>query len=214
MYDEDLANLEDWLRRLKVEFDIFFNGHRKRPPDDLKMKLERLAKKLAEASDLSFQQRFRYNTLVARYYVYKDLWRRTLLDREAGKDALAHAVNAQPEAAPEILAPGRIALQVSLADPEAEQDRVRELYQGLLSAWGGNSAAASAISFERFQSYLVHQTVGLRNRYHCDRVIFILEVEDDAVRFKAKPEPKEPGGSVPGPGSEQPPISGNAPPSA
>jgi hypothetical protein len=59
MYDEDLTHLEDWLRRLKVEFDIFFNGHRKKPPDDLKLKLERLLKKLGEAGDMSFQERFR-----------------------------------------------------------------------------------------------------------------------------------------------------------
>jgi hypothetical protein len=34
--DEQLTRLEDDIRRLRVEFDIFFNGAAKRPPYDTK----------------------------------------------------------------------------------------------------------------------------------------------------------------------------------
>jgi hypothetical protein len=72
---------------------------------------------------------------------------------------------------------------VSLADPEAEEERVRELYEGLLSARGIGAAAGPEIPLERFRSYLIRQTSSLRNKYHCERVTFILEVGDTAVRF-------------------------------
>ena len=70
------------LRRLKVEYHIFLSGNRKKPPDDLRIRVERLVKKLSESSDMSFSQRFRFSTLVTRYYVYKDLWRREVQKRE------------------------------------------------------------------------------------------------------------------------------------
>ena len=82
MYDEDLENLEEGLRRLKVEYHIFLSGSRKKPPDDLRIRVERIVKKLSESSDMSFSQRFRFSTLVTRYYVYKDLWRREVQNRE------------------------------------------------------------------------------------------------------------------------------------
>ena len=70
------------LRRLKIEYHIFLSGNRKKPPDDLRIRVERLVKKLSESSDMSFSQRFRFSTLVTRYYVYKDLWRREVQNRE------------------------------------------------------------------------------------------------------------------------------------
>lgn len=187
MYDEDLTSLEDWLRRLKVEFDIFFNGHRKKPPDDLKMKLERLLKKLGEASDMSFQERFRYNTIIARYYIYKDLWRRTLLGREDGKAGHFRPREKQDEAAEASAAPPAREYRVSISDPEAEPERVKELYQALLSLKQGNPAEA-ALPYDRFARYISHQTQELRAKYECSRVTFTVAVEDAAVRFRARPD--------------------------
>jgi len=188
MYDEDLTNLEDWLRRLKVEFDIFFNGHRKKPPDDLKMKLERLLKKLGEAGDMSFQERFRYNTIVARYYIYKDLWRRTLLGREEGKTGCFRPHDSQDAAPGASAQPPARECQVSIADPEAEPERVKELYQGLLALRKGDPAGAPSLSLDRFARYISRQTQELRARYECSRVTFTVVVEDAAVRFRARPD--------------------------
>jgi hypothetical protein len=188
MYDEDLTNLEDWLRRLKVEFDIFFNGHRKKPPDDLKMKLERLLKKLGEAGDMSFQERFRYNTIVARYYIYKDLWRRTLLGREEGKTGCFRPHDSQDAAPGASAQPPARECRVSIADPEAEPERVKELYQGLLALRKEGPAGAPPLPLDRFARYISEQTRELRAKYACNRVIFTVALDDAAVRFRARPD--------------------------
>ena len=188
MYDEDLTNLEDWLRRLKVEFDIFFNGHRKKPPDDLKMKLERLLKKLGEAGDMSFQERFRYNTIVARYYIYKDLWRRTLLGREDGRTGGSRPHEQQGEVTVASATPPVREYRVSISDPETEQERVKELYQTLLTLKQGNPAEAPSLPYDCFARYISRQTQELRARYECSRVTFSVVVEDAAVRFRARPD--------------------------
>src|SRR5512137_1922506 len=126
MYDDDLTNLDEWLRRLKIEYHIFFTGNRKKPPDDLKMRVERLVKKLSECSDLSFSQRFRYNTLVAKFYVYRDLWRRTLLEQEMGAAPKEESAKTQPTSA--LPKPSGEAIRISISDPKTEEDKVRKLY--------------------------------------------------------------------------------------
>jgi hypothetical protein len=88
VYDEDLKHLEDGIRRLKIEYDIFFVGNRKKPPDELRMRVEKIAKRLAEATDMTISQRFLYNTLITRFYVYRDLWRRTQQEHESADGAI------------------------------------------------------------------------------------------------------------------------------
>ena len=188
-YDEELTNLDEWLRRLKVEYDIFFNGNRKRPPEDLRARADKMVKKLAEAGDMSFSQRFRYNTLVSRYYVYRDLWRRTMMERENSEE-LAKEARAQTlsdaAAKPADLPPAEI--QVSITNPEKEEDKVRQLYNALLQIRGKNSVNTPGLSFEQFVKYISTKTDGIRVKYGCTRVLFKIKLEENAIRFTAAAE--------------------------
>src|SRR2546421_7373027 len=83
--EEQLARLEEDIRRLKVEFDIYFNGAAKRPPYDTKGRVETLIKRLADERTLSLAQRYHYNSLAARYTSFLQLWRRTMQEREEGR---------------------------------------------------------------------------------------------------------------------------------
>ena len=114
--EEELKNMDEGLRRLKIEYHIFFNGGRKKPPEDLKLRVERLAKQLSERSDMTPTQRFRYTTLVTRYHTYRNLWRRTLQEREKGQEARKEAL-ARAGITPDIHTPTE-KFRISLADPE------------------------------------------------------------------------------------------------
>src|SRR6185436_4115199 len=92
--DEQLTRLEDDIRRVRIEFDIFFNGGAKRPPYDTKGCVETLLKRLGDDRTLTFAQRYRYTSLAARYNAFRDLWRRTMQGREEGRDP-ASAARAQ-----------------------------------------------------------------------------------------------------------------------
>jgi hypothetical protein len=186
MYDEDLTNLEEWLRRLKVEYDIFFNGHRKRPPEDLRARVEKVVKKLSECSEMSFQQRFRYNTLVARFYVFRDLWRRTIQEREL---STVESVPPRPQASAATTAsPGDNQIHVSLTDPVMEEGKVRQLYEGLVRMRGTRAQEALRITYPQFAKYITNQTRDIRDRFKCSSVMFTVALEDDAIKFTAKAE--------------------------
>jgi hypothetical protein len=183
-YDEDLTNLEEGLRRLKIEYHVFFAGNRKKPPDELKMRVEKIVKKLSECTDMSLSQRFRFNTLITRYYVYRDLWRRTLLEKEMGAGTnpasqAGSAVTAPPPAAK--------AVRISISDPQFEEDKVKQLYQALLDIKKAGSQETT-VSYPQFAKYIATRTHAIREKYGCSTVAFTVAFEEDAVRFTAAAE--------------------------
>ena len=182
MYDEDLTNLDEWLRRLKIEYHIFFTGNRRKPPDDLKLRVEKLVKKLSECSDLTFSQRFRYNTLVTRFYVYRDLWRRTLLDQEMGAEPKEEIPG--KKTSPSLPKLSREAVRISISDPKAEEEKVRQLYDALLRIRKPDSGD-TPIPYPQFAKYIATQTRGIRERCQCSAVAFTIALEEDSIRFTA-----------------------------
>ena len=89
--DEQLTRLEDDIRRLRIEFDIFFNGGAKRPPYILKAASRLCSNDSGDDRTLTYAQRYRYNSLAARYNAFRDLWRRTMQGREEGRDPVSAA---------------------------------------------------------------------------------------------------------------------------
>jgi|SRR4029078_1646508 hypothetical protein len=76
--DQQLGKMEDDIRKLKIDFDIYFNGASKRPPLEAKARLDAFIKRLSDNRNLTFAQRYLLNTLVARFVSHRELWRRQL----------------------------------------------------------------------------------------------------------------------------------------
>ncbi len=183
MYEEDLDSLDDALRRLKIEYRIFLSGNRKKAPDDLRVRVERLVKKLSECGDLNFSQRFRFNTLVTRFYVYRDLWRREVQSLEMGAASAGTPAPKAPAEAPKKSVPAE-ALRVSITDPDAEEAKVRQLYDVLMRI-RKKDAGETPISYRQFSKYIATQTFGLRRKYGCAKVAFTIATDEDSLRFTA-----------------------------
>src|SRR3977135_220701 len=99
--DEELNLLDSQLRRLKIEYEIFFSNPTKRPPTDVEWKVLSLLRKFSDGGRMSFSQRFRYNEMAQRYAIYSDLWRKKSRIREEGyrrpQDALLAVQGVRPE---------------------------------------------------------------------------------------------------------------------
>lgn len=76
--DKQLSKLEDDIRKLKIDFDIYFNGAVKRPPLEARARLESNVKRIADNRNLTYAQRYYFNSLVSRFTSYRELWRRSL----------------------------------------------------------------------------------------------------------------------------------------
>ena len=76
--DQQIGRLEDEIRKLKIDFDIYFNGGAKRPPLEARARLEANIKRIMDDRNLSFAQRYQFNSIVSRFTSYRELWRRLL----------------------------------------------------------------------------------------------------------------------------------------
>lgn len=180
--DEQLTRLEDDIRRLKVEFDIYFNGASKRPPYDTKGRVETLLKRLADDRALTFAQRYRYNTLTARYNALRDLWRRTLQGREEGRDAASAARASVKMNAPQEVEP----VSFVCGDAHKEVETVKHLYESLIEAKRRCGEPTEDFSFPRFHRLIASKADGIKDRSGCEKVTFSVAVEGGHVSFKAR----------------------------
>lgn len=69
--DQQLARMEEDIRRLKIDFDIYFNGATKRPPLEARARLDAFIKRLSDNRTLTYAQRYQFNTLVSRFTSYR-----------------------------------------------------------------------------------------------------------------------------------------------
>lgn len=79
--EKQLAKLEDDIRRLKIDFGIYFTGGLKRPPLEARGRVEAVLKRISDDRHLSYAQRFHYNTIINQYHSYRELWRRKLKEK-------------------------------------------------------------------------------------------------------------------------------------
>src|SRR5216683_4418881 len=137
--DEDLSQFERDIRQLKIEYDQYFGGGRKRPPTEIEWRLDILVKRYGErGGDLKFAQRFRFNNLSQTYAKYKDIFRKRTAQKEEGKvqrhfGAAAKEIEAgrkKKEAEDLAAAAGESkAFRMTCSEPERESDKVDQLYQ-------------------------------------------------------------------------------------
>jgi len=211
--DEEITFLEDSVRRLKVEYDIYFGGGSRRAPTELDWRVQGLIKKYSDSQRLTSQQRFKYNTVVQRYAIYSDLWRQKLRIKEEGyrrpQDALLgiqglRTVNADqspqrelagdPDQSPQraelagdpdqsAVAPPKESAVLLFADAD-ESDGIRWLYETMQSSGGGGKARGS---LEAFAAFLQAKTKEIQNAYGCSGVKYTVEVKNGRAQIKARP---------------------------
>lgn len=183
--DEQLTRLEDDIRRLRIEFDIYFNGGAKKPPYETKGRVETLLKRLGDDRTLTFAQRYRYNSLAARYNAFRDLWRRTMQGREMGRDSVsaARASARRDGNEPKVEPVSFICL-----DAHREVELVKNLYDSLIDAKRQCGEATEDLSFPKFHRLIASKADGIKQQQGCDRVRFSVAVEDGHVSFKARAE--------------------------
>lgn len=193
--DEELTLLEENLRRLKIEYDIFFGGGSKRPPTDLDWRVQAGFKKHGDSQRLTFAQRFRFNTMQQKYAIFSDLWRKKVTIKESGYRRPADMVlsiaglRAEEQKPKPHHATVPEPLKVNIADPKAEGDSVRTLFDALTSARKqANENGGGPATFDSFQSFVRKKTDEIRSKYHCQAVEYEVELKDGKVKLKARPK--------------------------
>jgi hypothetical protein len=179
--EDRLARLEEDIRRLKIEFDVYFNGGTKRPPYDTRMRVESHLKRLGDDRTLNFAQRYHYNSLATRYASCRELWRRTLQGREEGRDLGAAARASNRKAAGPFTRS-----EFSCTDVRHDVRTVKGVYDALIEAKRSCGESTRDLSFAKFHRLIMERTDNMKEKIGSDRVTFSVDVEGGHVSFKAK----------------------------
>jgi hypothetical protein len=190
--DEEIAILEDSIRKLKVEFDMYFGGGVKRPPYDAQWRVESILKRL-EGSRLSFPQRFKLNAMQQKYAVYADMWRQKVKRKEEGTEGPRGRrvdVPEPPPPPPPPMTPGRGAappsFKVQWTDPDQDHEKVGQLFEALVAAKKRVGENPDTINMDGFKRFVKQKTEQLKRDQRCQNVEYIVEVENGKVSLKAK----------------------------
>ena len=204
--DEELNLLDQQLRRLKIEYEIFFNNPAKRPPTDVEWKVLSLIRKFSDGARMSFSNRFRYNEMAQRYAVQAELWRKKMRIREEGYRRPADAIlSVQGVRVPEeheakhhpvygVARHGQTAaagaagdqpFSVQCSGAAAEREQVESLYKALTEAKQKSGEKVSG-NLDSFAAFVKKKTSEIRKEHGCDTVVYSVETQGGQVKLKAK----------------------------
>jgi len=194
--DEDLAALERDIRQLKIEYDMYFGGGRKRPPTEIEWRIELVVKRYGErGGDMKYGQRFRYGNLAQTYAKYKDIFRKRLANREEGKvqrhfGAAAKAIEAErarAQTATDAAASAEAAkvFRVVCTAPEKETDKVEQLYEAFVRAKKEAGEEMHKMTRAGFNEFVRKKTKDLQSQKNCHEVEYVVETIDGQVKLKA-----------------------------
>jgi hypothetical protein len=203
--DEELAQMEKDIRQLKIEFDMYFGGGRKRPPTEIEWRIDQVVRRYSErGGEMKFGQRFRFNNLSQTYAKYKDMFRKKLALREEGKiqrhfGAAAKAIEAERARAQQHAAlPAETkeepasppaesskAFRMMFSEPEKEPQKVEQLFEAFLQAKKEAGEETSKLTRAGFNEFVRKKTLDLQKQKRCQDVEYVVEVVNGAVKLKA-----------------------------
>ena len=213
--DEDLGQLERDIRQLKIEYDQYFGGGRKRPPTEIEWRIELLIKRYGErGGDMKSGQRFKFSGLTQSYAKYRDMFRKRTKQKEEGsvtrhygaaaraieaeraqhhREAEAHAeaqhhAHAGAHAEPASVATRAAeiaAFRMTCSQPETEADKVGQLYEALMSAKERAGESTGKLSRASFDEFVRKKTKDLQKQKNCRDVEYVVETIDGQVKLKA-----------------------------
>lgn len=194
--NEDLDILEKSIRQLQIEWEKFFSGIERKPPVDLRTKLEAMVRRYSNAEIRNNTERFRFQNLASRYQAFAELWAKRLRAMEEGRPVGLHgkaaAMAPPPHTNPEIaerlaaVSAARGTNEVRVKDPTGDTEAVRTLFDRFLEA-RKQAGESGAVKFESFQKIIAQQSARILNEKGASAVDFRLETKDGKVSLKAKP---------------------------
>jgi len=178
--DADLGRLENGIRQLKIQYDMFFAGSVPKQPLELRNELERIIRRHSATPIRRYASRFHFNALVSRFNSMSELWAKTLRVLEEG-DRPAPAVADRAGSSEHLVA------RCTVTDPGAERDVLKLLHGRLLDARKKAGESTDKLSFETFVLTIAAQARKMREKTGCDKVDVRVIVVDRKVTVKARP---------------------------
>lgn len=189
---EDLDILNVDIRQLQTKWEMFFAGIDNKPPHELQRRVEKIIRDHAFQDIRNNTDRFRYQTLTARYNSFNELWQKRLRAREEGKAFGVHGLKADvlPPPAPERerRAPaggGGTGREFRVGSADGDDAQVQALYQRYVEE-RERLGEGEAPAYESFRQLIGQQTAKILGDKGARAVDFRLDSSQGKVSLKAR----------------------------
>jgi hypothetical protein len=201
--EDDLAKIEEGIFKLQKDWERFFSGQERKAPFEAKQRLDRLVRRHVGVEIRNNIERFRYQSLTAKYNTLSDLWNRRLRAIEEGRPMSSSQLKLVREAAGEALAASAVSApptvsgsrsmesagprrsEVRLSTLRDDDQGVKDLYEQFKAARA--SVGESEVKFESFRKLISQQRARLLEEKDAVAVDFRISLQDGKVALKAKP---------------------------
>lgn len=178
--EQDLQLFEAKLKVLKLGYEQYFMGNRPREPQVERAEVQKIVAYWSNLPIRNTAQRFRFNTLCARYFSLRRKWDDTCRKIEAGTYA-PHLFKAKLHES------GRGDPADAAAAAEGAGERKDDLYEAFVEARKACGESADGLTREKLAQVLHKQESAIKEKYGCSAVKFRVVVEDGKPKLKASP---------------------------
>jgi hypothetical protein len=176
--EERVINLENNIQRLKTQYDQYFLGVQKIPPEKLARDVAKEIRLLSTTHVTNTALRFRIQQVVSRYNTFLNYWQRNLRDIEEGRVSRRKGVGVDLNGANGNL--------FEISSAEVDRDQMDKLFQALAREYRriGSEAVPEMSKVRRM---VQKQTRDLKKRYGCEKIGYRVVSEEGKVKIKASP---------------------------
>lgn len=193
--DEELGQLEKDIRQLKIEYEQYFGGGKKRPPADIEWRIDTLIKRYSDrGAEMNYAQRFRYGNLVQMYTKFRDMFRKRMKQKEEGfvqhhfGDAARkiEAERARKRAGAEKSEAVQFPFAVSWQDPDREKKKVEQLFDAFRDAKTQVGEDTEPLTMDVFQKFVRQKTDQLKKQEDAHVIEYVVSLEGNHARLKVR----------------------------
>jgi hypothetical protein len=177
--EADLHVIDVKLKQLRLDYDQYFLGGRKREPTVLRGEVTKMVMYYANVPIRNTALRFQFNNLRARFFSHRRLWDETLRKIEEGRFT-PHQFQADLHAEERS---GRLSGRAGRA--AAATSETEDLYTAYVAAREATGQGTAGLTRERFAEQLARQQAALREKLPGATLRFRVVVEGGQAKLKA-----------------------------
>ena len=185
--EEDLMLLDARLKQLRMEYEQYFLGSRKREPQLLRGEVQKIITYYANVPIRNTGHRFKFNNLRSRYFSFRRHWDDTqrkvedgIYDKHRFQAELHERERGIKSKTPKPAKAGD-------AVAKAGRDDLDQIYDAWLEARAATGQPTGGLSREKLAAQLEQQTASIRERFGAGEVRFRVVIEDGRAKLKAAP---------------------------
>lgn len=181
---DDLVVLDNKIKQLKFEYNLYFTGSRPREPVMLRGEVQKLVTRYSNTGIANTALRFKFNTITSRYFALRRQWDAILKQIEDGTYKLhIFKANLRERSSPD-------APPVASEDTPARNETTgggTDLFEAYTRARRDCGEDPKAVSREKLDQLVEQQRSAIQKRFGCDEVRFRVVVENGKTKLKATP---------------------------